>query len=245
MRQAMMTLSGSAALVQMAWPSSIPSASVSLTSLLRSRGSCSQADRSVAAVAPGLAAVGRAHHAADFEHGVDLVGRAGCARKPHDTAVERHLGVVRQARVGRGSSSRRRRCCDKPRPASRRQHAFRIGRIGQERPDLHTLVWKIRALKGGAMIGAAIDAVVGPGEHQIRIARMHEDGEGFEVLQHIVPVGGRGCRGETRRPCRFCPWCRNNRRRRQTRRTEPWRSPPGFWAMIFGWRPGRKGSGDQ
>ena len=41
MRTAMMTPSGSAALVQIAWPSSMPSASVSLTSLERSRGSCS------------------------------------------------------------------------------------------------------------------------------------------------------------------------------------------------------------
>ena len=41
MRTAMMTLSGSAELVQIAWPSSMPSASVSLTSFERSRGSCS------------------------------------------------------------------------------------------------------------------------------------------------------------------------------------------------------------
>ncbi len=201
-------------------------------------------DEMVAAIAPGFAAVGRAHHAGDFEHGVDLVGMAGARREPHDAAVERHLGVDRQVEVRRAGPGLAAvgAAIDRDGGAAG-QHALGIGRIDHERPHLHLLVGKIRALEGGAMVGRAIDAVGGAGEDEARIARMHEHGEGFEVLQHVVPVGGRRRRGGTRRPCRFCPWSRNSRRRRRTRMTEPWRSPPGFWAMIWGWMRGRKGTG--
>src|SRR4029078_8087047 len=50
-------------------------------------------------------------------------------------------------------------------------------------------------------------------------------------------------RGGRCRPCRFCPWFRSNRQRRQTRGTETRQRPPRLLVerMIWGSGPGRKG----
>src|SRR5215813_610410 len=101
MRTAMMMLSESAALVQTAWPSSMPSASVSLMSLLRRRGSASARRKRSALQSLQLspASVERIN-TRDFEHGKNLAATARMPREAHHTAGKWHLGIDRQVRIG-------------------------------------------------------------------------------------------------------------------------------------------------
>ena len=96
MRTATNTAPGRAALTQSAWPSSMPSMSVSLTMRLLRCGSSASFRRSAHAVFPRLAAVEAPHDAADFERGVDLVGPRGIDVEAHHAAGEGHLHPLGQ-----------------------------------------------------------------------------------------------------------------------------------------------------
>src|SRR6202035_6135695 len=86
-----------------------------------------QADQMLAAIAPALAAVGRAHHAADFERGIDLVRPARVARETHDPDREWRLAAIRQLWIGlpRPALARVGAAIDRCRRAAR-PHAPRI-----------------------------------------------------------------------------------------------------------------------
>src|SRR3984893_14070062 len=92
MRTATMMLSGSAELMQTAWPSSIPSASVSLTSLLRRRGSARAAtQRRIKSLSRASGGSGRSVAAA--EQGRRDVESLGAGRRErHGDPAERPRG---------------------------------------------------------------------------------------------------------------------------------------------------------
>ena len=230
------TASGSAGLIVMAWPSSMPSAVVSLTILLLRCGSSASWIRPALQSCPGLAAVGAAHHAVDLERGVDLVRLLRVLREAHHARGERAL-AVRADRRDRAAcaSSRRRPRCDRRRSARRRRSICFGSRLSTMNDQTCCLVGEVGALEGGAAIGAAPHAVVGAGEHDLRIVGMHEDRVGLDAVEHVLPLAAplpAAARG-TRRPCRCGRACRNSRRRRhRCSNRQAWRT-----SVSSSWRP--------
>ena len=105
-----------------AWPSSMPSAVVSLTILLLRCGSSASLISPSLQSCPGLAAVGAAHHAVDLERGVDLVRLLRVLGETHHAGGERTLAVAGDdGRRQLAPARRRRRRCDRRRSARRRQ----------------------------------------------------------------------------------------------------------------------------
>ena len=55
---------------------------------------------------------------------------------------------------------------------------------------------EVGALEGLAAIGAAIDAVGGAGEHDVRVGRVDADRVGLMIGQHMLPPAGFRLAGE-------------------------------------------------
>ena len=63
----------------------------------------------------------------------------------------------------------------------------RIAGIDQERPDLLARIRELHALEALAPVAAAPHPIRGAGEHRRRVLRMHEDGIGLQVVEHMRP----------------------------------------------------------
>ena len=51
-----------------------------------------------------------------------------------------------------------------------------------------SVVWEIRAREARAAVLAAPHAVRRSGQHQRRLTRVHDDGEGLVIGQHVLPL---------------------------------------------------------
>ena len=154
-------------------------------------------DQPVTAVAPVIAAVGRAHHAVDLESGVDIVRLLRVLGKAHHARGERPLAV--RADLGCRELAPARTSVLAAIDVDRRgtgQHLLRIAAVDHEAPDLPALVRKVRAFEGRAGVCADPDTVIGAGEDLLRVARMHEDGVGLDAAQHMLPVAAAGSAAE-------------------------------------------------
>ena len=137
MRSATIGESGSAALMVTAWPSSMPSAVVSLTILLLRCGRSESLIRPALQSCPGLAAVGAAHHAVDLERGVDLVRLLRVLREAHHARGERALAML--ADLGRRELAPVRAAVVAAIDVDRRgagEDALGIAAVDHEAPDL-------------------------------------------------------------------------------------------------------------
>ena len=141
-----------------------------------------------AAIAPGVAAVGRAHDPADLQHGVDFVRTSGMPRKTHHPAGKRHLGAFRQCRIRHALPALAGilAAIDRYRRAAR-EHPLSIGGIRQERPDLHAAVGKGGSPERRAAVSAAPHAIGGPRKDKARITRVDEDRERLQLGQDVLP----------------------------------------------------------
>ncbi len=188
MRTARYTASGSAALITMAWPSSIPSVSVSLRMRLFSCGWSARRIRSalqsrqlsppsvecmapftssVAYSSPALAGVGgEAHHPAGEVHPHPLrqggIGQAGEMRAAVGAAVDAHRG-------GAGIDG------------------ARIMRVDQDRPHLHAAVGKAQPFPVRAAVGADVGAGLAAEEDRVGLGRVRGDRVHVGFGEDVVP----------------------------------------------------------
>src|ERR1700728_2670783 len=146
-------------------------------------------DQMLAAVAPDFATVHRTHHATDFKRGENFVRPVRVPRKAHHPDREWRLAAIRKSWIGLAGPGLAGivAAIDRNRRAAG-EHAFRIGRIRQKRPDLDAAIGKVRALECRAAIDTAIDAILGASKNEARIVRMHEYRINLGLGENMLPV---------------------------------------------------------
>ena len=148
-----------------------------------------QAHQVGADIRPALSGIVGPHHAVDFQSTIDRARLRRVLRHPHHAAGERHHRAIGHAGIGHGLPGLTAilAAIDRDRRPARK-HPLRIRCVHQERPDLPTILGKIRARAGFAGVRAAIHAVRRASEYDVRIGRVDMHRPALVILDHVAPA---------------------------------------------------------